>query len=520
MVEPTGYSALDLIGFTDRGDYAAGSTYVKNDLVHYSDNIWRCKLDDTTGQTPAEGTYWTLWIDGNSDLSDLSDVAISSPANGDVLEYDSSTSKWKNSQSLGQLKEAFTNQVNVNGSKNIIKKSSVVLQGSNHTFVRNADDSITVTNSGTASSTIILGVGVAKLVAGKQYVLSGGLSGDAYLDIRTYPDGSIWSNNTESKTVKATSSSMNFTPNDDEKVIVCIRISSGKSASGTFYPMICLKTDYGINNTYVKGALTNDTLTEDSVSWSDEAQIGAVNELNNTATTQTVGSEVTYTVNADKSITATWSSLTAGRDLNVNNTQFTLNKSMKLSGCPSGGSNSTYRMYARTTGGTYYIDTGDGVILPAGDYSYVRITITAGTSPLTFKPMLTPVDYNGPYVPYAKTNRELTDDVADIAYEALTDNGSSEYTLIEGNMWQTKGVTFLYVAVICNTVSPGSGGNHIKISTIPDKFKKPPFIIYPTMSPYRDATTGIGLQLQINSNGNLAVRGGEVGARYTGLFSY
>ena len=29
MAAPEGYVALDLIGFTDKGDYAAGTTYVK-----------------------------------------------------------------------------------------------------------------------------------------------------------------------------------------------------------------------------------------------------------------------------------------------------------------------------------------------------------------------------------------------------------------------------------------------------------------------------------------------------------
>ena len=47
MIEPTGYTALDLVGFTDRGTYAANVNYVKNDLVHYGGNIWRILIDDT-----------------------------------------------------------------------------------------------------------------------------------------------------------------------------------------------------------------------------------------------------------------------------------------------------------------------------------------------------------------------------------------------------------------------------------------------------------------------------------------
>ena len=62
MIEPTGYTALDLVGFTDRGTYAANVNYVKNDLVHYGGSIWRILIDDTIGITPAEGPNYALYI--------------------------------------------------------------------------------------------------------------------------------------------------------------------------------------------------------------------------------------------------------------------------------------------------------------------------------------------------------------------------------------------------------------------------------------------------------------------------
>ena len=66
MVNPTGYTALDLIGYTDQGAYAAATNYVKNDLVHYNGIIWRCLVDDTTGVTPTEGVNWTVFINAGS----------------------------------------------------------------------------------------------------------------------------------------------------------------------------------------------------------------------------------------------------------------------------------------------------------------------------------------------------------------------------------------------------------------------------------------------------------------------
>lgn len=62
MVNPSGYKALDLVGFTDKGTYSASANYVKNDLAHYGGNIWRCLIDDTTGITPTEGNNWTLFV--------------------------------------------------------------------------------------------------------------------------------------------------------------------------------------------------------------------------------------------------------------------------------------------------------------------------------------------------------------------------------------------------------------------------------------------------------------------------
>lgn len=85
MVNPTGYTALDLIGFTDQGAYSSSDNYVKNDLVHYSGNIWRCLVDDTSGIAPAEGVNWTLFIGEPTNLVER----IIAP-----VETDPATSAW------------------------------------------------------------------------------------------------------------------------------------------------------------------------------------------------------------------------------------------------------------------------------------------------------------------------------------------------------------------------------------------------------------------------------------------
>jgi len=107
MNVPSGYTALDMVGFTDKGTYSASANYVKNDLVHYSNKVWKCKLDDTKGVTPAAGANWEIWVDAYTNLSEMNDVNLTNPADGDVLMYDGTTHKWKNAGNLKNLKQAF-----------------------------------------------------------------------------------------------------------------------------------------------------------------------------------------------------------------------------------------------------------------------------------------------------------------------------------------------------------------------------------------------------------------------------
>ena len=41
-------------------EYSATEEYQKDSLCTFNSEIWMCKLDNTVGQTPAEGTYWHL----------------------------------------------------------------------------------------------------------------------------------------------------------------------------------------------------------------------------------------------------------------------------------------------------------------------------------------------------------------------------------------------------------------------------------------------------------------------------
>lgn len=215
-----------------------------------------------------------------------------------------------------------------------------------------------------------------------------------------------------------------------------VRVKSGQTPSSVkFYPMITL-IDY--NGPYVPYSKTNRALTVDSLGLNDFCKLGAVNLLENTGVSTTTIRDVIFTKNADGSVTAngTQDGTGGGSYYHVSDTFTCDSGTYKLTGCPSGGSSSTYRLYVydHTVGSTGEVvnasDTGEGAIfnlLSGHEYNInIMIGVSQTANDMLFKPMITPIlDYNGPYVPYAKTNKELTkkvDAIGTVKYINLTIN--------------------------------------------------------------------------------------------------
>lgn len=118
----------------------------------------------------------------------------------------------------------------------------------------------------------------------------------------------------------------------------------------------------------------------------------SVNLLQNTASTQTING-VTFTINNDGTVLANGTA-TANAILILNSFAFESGINYTLSGCPSGGSSSTYRLDAYGTSGDasgLSIDSGNGVSINTGNGSRnIRIVIFSGTTVnnLLFKPMI------------------------------------------------------------------------------------------------------------------------------------
>ena len=79
--------------FTWRGTWAVGTRYAKDDLVKYQGHVWKAVIANV-GQTPSEGTYWTLFVSkgdsgavGTAHLYDIRDYGALTTAsdNGSAI---------------------------------------------------------------------------------------------------------------------------------------------------------------------------------------------------------------------------------------------------------------------------------------------------------------------------------------------------------------------------------------------------------------------------------------------------
>ena len=148
------------------------------------------------------------------------------------------------------------------------------------------------------------------------------------------------------------------------------------------------------------------------------ANTGRKNVLryNNNSTSSAAG--VVYTINSDGSITADVSGKTGLSYIilmldssNVDVKPYCTGNYI-LTGCPSGGGDSTYQMYA-ASGSYVKRDYGDGVVLSeteqANVYLIIRIESAYSGGNITFKPMIRLVGTDSTFEKWAPSNAELYD---------------------------------------------------------------------------------------------------------------
>lgn len=154
------------------------------------------------------------------------------------------------------------------------------------------------------------------------------------------------------------------------------------------------------------------------------------NLLEITATSQTVNG-VTFTVNEDGSVIVNGTA-TADTELYVRGT-LNISGNYILSGCPSGGSSTTYHLFVKTDGTTYYDDVGNGINFAPNSYiDYIKIRIESGVtvSNLTFYPMIRPASItDDTYEPY----QEVEADVNTLLFQKTTEKTTN---VADGNNYR------------------------------------------------------------------------------------
>jgi hypothetical protein len=152
---------------------------------------------------------------------------------------------------------------------------------------------------------------------------------------------------------------------------------------------------------------------------SEQALLGAKNLAVNNAGNLTING-ITYTKNSDYKIVATGTA--SGGNGNYKITVPVKAGKYRCSGCPSGGSSSTYRIAVNAgdsgSGTNKGFDTGNGleVTIDTDTNIFLFLDVYNGytANNLVFEPMIRLAsDPDDTYVPYAMTNRELTNSAAD-----------------------------------------------------------------------------------------------------------
>ena len=257
-----------------------------------------------------------------------------------------------------------------------------------------------------------------------------------------------------------------------------------------FAPMIRDSKD--TDDTYVPYAKTNRQLTEETTALLDNLEVnGAVNMCKNNAVTQTTTdgtTTFTWTVNDDGTVTVSapsypvtlasstyvelWKNITADECKEL------VGKTLKCTGCPSGGGSDKYRISLYRVGTTdgstgtnaTVEDDGDGVVFTwknngSGTKATIYLELRPNyemTGPLTFKPMITVPSYNGDYVPYAKSNRELTENVTSL--DAMYD-GKAPSAVSDLNVPLTAGgATVAFTRHLNNSTNAPTNGGGLEIT--------------------------------------------------------
>ena len=191
------------------------------------------------------------------------------------------------------------------------------------------------------------------------------------------------------------------------------------------------------------------------------------NLLKNTAGTTTQNG-ITFTYNDDGSVTCNG---TATADANyIYTITLPQNASFILSGCPTGGSKSTYSLFARDTAtwSIVYFDTGSSRTVKTGNYTtwqvVIRISNGQTVNDMTFYPMLRNADIYADDAEYEPYSDDLQTQINEI--NAMTED--SGWKNLTGGVYYRK---YGKCVEIRGEYAPSSAGGGFTLGTLPPEFR-------------------------------------------------
>ena len=309
-----------------------------------------------------------------------------------------------------QIKDYMRSAEVVKG-KNYLYNNAPTTSTSHHiNFTKNADLTITANGNNTDEAAAWVKINENVSLPNNDYVLSGGKS--ATKNISFTIGGTVYND---------IGNGVQFTINNTviPEIILYIK---GEVDNEVFSPMICTLDEWNKSHDYEPYYVP---VKDSKFDIADQQVLGAWNLLKYPYydTTKSV-SGLDYTDLGDGSVEADGTSTVSNNDFTCFSRGI-MNYELEagtyyVSGCPEGGSESTYhlrisknKVYNNPSQGfdDLGIDTGDGFSFTLTEKSQLGVAIRIGQTSinhLIFKPMIS-LKPNQPYAPYAMTNRELTD---------------------------------------------------------------------------------------------------------------
>jgi hypothetical protein len=425
MSAPSGYTALDFVGFTDKGTYSPIVTYMRNDLVHYGGNIMRCLIDNTKNVTPVVGANWELWVGASANLVERVIAPLeNNPADvafgvGRQIIYDDWL--WEVIAPIA-VGDALIDYAVDPTNANIKKSAPVETQLLAVKAEADATDNmIAPTETNASSSSAAYAVGDQLILNNILYdVIAAIQIGDALI---TGTGGNIAAADslTEQLAAKANSSDFATVATSGSYNDLSDKPTLGTAAAKNSTNAVTQSSTDLVES----GAVYSEIDSVKQALTTTNNVLGAKNLCPNDAVNQTING-ITFNINRQvysrnyKAMSVAGTNDGTALSILVLGTTNLERGTYILSGCPSGGSGATWALNAYNNSGINVVDYGNGATINIeGDSAEITIRFIVyrnATISASIFPMIRPSSVSDDtYVPYAKTNREITSQLTKLA---------------------------------------------------------------------------------------------------------